>query len=54
MLSAGDVARRLNEAGVHVAVNLDGWTSMGRTNDVFALAPAPVQARLWWGVAWWR
>ena len=24
-------------------MNLDGWTSMGRTNDVFALTPAPLQ-----------
>ncbi len=37
------IAKAINEAQTHVAINLDGWTSMGRTSDVFALTPAPVQ-----------
>jgi hypothetical protein len=40
------IAKDINDAKTHVAVNLDGWTSMGRTNDVFALTPAPVQVPL--------
>jgi predicted O-linked N-acetylglucosamine transferase (SPINDLY family) len=41
-----NIAKTINDAKSHVAVNLDGWTSMGRTNDVFALTPAPVQVLL--------
>ncbi len=37
------VATAINDNNVHVSVNLDGWTSMGRTNEIFALTPAPVQ-----------
>ena len=37
------VATAINRNNVHVTVNLDGWTSMGRTNEIFALTPAPVQ-----------
>ena len=30
-------------AQIDVLINLDGWTSMGRTNEVFAARVAPVQ-----------
>ena len=39
----GEIAAAINEGGVHISINLDGWTSMGRTNEIFALTPAPVQ-----------
>jgi predicted O-linked N-acetylglucosamine transferase (SPINDLY family) len=38
------VALRLAEDRVHVAVNLNGYTR-GSRNEIFALRPAPVQAR---------
>jgi protein O-GlcNAc transferase len=38
-----DIARRISADGVHVAVNLNGYTK-GARNEVFALRPAPVQA----------
>lgn len=38
-----DIARRISADGVHVAVNLNGYTK-GARNEVFALLPAPVQA----------
>ena len=39
------VSAAINQEQVQVAINLDGWTSMGRTNDVFALSPAPIQVQ---------
>ena len=36
------VARRVAQAGVHIAVNLNGYTK-GARNEVFPLRPAPVQ-----------
>ncbi|KAJ1478531.1 O-GlcNAc transferase [Baffinella frigidus] len=44
-LTVAESSRELNLAGVHVAVNLDGWTSMGRTNEIFAMSPAPIQVQ---------
>ncbi|GBF95992.1 hypothetical protein Rsub_08807 [Raphidocelis subcapitata] len=38
-----DIARRISADGVHVALNLNGYTR-GARNEVFALRPAPVQA----------
>eukprot|EP00775_Hariotina_reticulata_P003146 gene3146-3423_t len=37
-----DIARRISADGVHVAVNLNGYTK-GARNEIFALRPAPVQ-----------
>ncbi|KAF8058410.1 hypothetical protein HT031_005534 [Scenedesmus sp. PABB004] len=39
----GDIAGRMSSDGLHVAVNLNGYTK-GARNEVFALRPAPVQA----------
>ncbi|KAI8466334.1 MAG: TPR-like protein [Monoraphidium minutum] len=40
---AADVAGRISADGVHVAINLNGYTK-GARNEIFALRPAPVQA----------
>lgn len=40
--SVADIARRISADGVHVAVNLNGYTK-GARNEIFALWPAPVQ-----------
>jgi protein O-GlcNAc transferase len=40
---AGDIAARISADGVHVALNLNGYTK-GARNEIFALQPAPVQA----------
>lgn len=37
-----DIAHRLSDDGIHIAVNLNGYTK-GARNEVFALKPAPVQ-----------
>ncbi len=41
--STQDIARRISADGVHVGINLNGYTK-GARNEVFALLPAPVQA----------
>ena len=41
-LSAADTARRMSRDGIHIAVNLNGYTK-GAKNEIFALRPAPVQ-----------
>jgi protein O-GlcNAc transferase len=40
--STTDIARRIASDGVHIAVNLNGYTK-GARNEVFPLRPAPVQ-----------
>lgn len=40
MLS-GDVARLIHNDGIHILVNLNGYTK-GARNDIFALQPAPI------------
>ena len=45
-LPTADIAGLINRHAVHVTINLDGWTSMGRTNEIFALTPAPVQIQV--------
>lgn len=42
-LSHGDAARLIHHDGVHVLVNLNGYTK-GARNEIFALRPAPIQA----------
>ena len=42
-LSNADVARLIHHDGVHVLVNLNGYTK-GARNEIFALRPAPLQA----------
>lgn len=37
-----DIARKISSDGIHVAVNLNGYTK-GARNEIFALWPAPVQ-----------
>jgi protein O-GlcNAc transferase len=44
-VATGTIAGHVNRNHVHVSINLDGWTSMGRTNEIFALTPAPVQVQ---------
>jgi protein O-GlcNAc transferase len=34
-------AAKINDAGTHIAVNLDGWTSAPTINEIFILKPAP-------------
>ena len=38
----GEAADRINADGVHVLVNMNGYTK-GARNEIFALRPAPVQ-----------
>lgn len=38
-----DIAARISADGIHVAINLNGYTK-GARNEIFALKPAPVQA----------
>eukprot|EP00798_Chlamydomonas_sp_ICE-L_P010402 gene10402-8349_t len=38
-----DIATRINADGIHIALNLNGYTKGART-EIFALKPAPVQA----------
>jgi hypothetical protein len=40
--SVADIARKISADGIHVAVNLNGYTK-GARNEIFALCPAPVQ-----------
>ncbi|KAL4437522.1 hypothetical protein ABPG77_003503 [Micractinium sp. CCAP 211/92] len=40
---AAQIARRMSEDGIQIAVNLNGYTK-GARNEIFALQPAPVQA----------
>ena len=39
-------ADRVNEDGIHILVNMNGYTK-GARNELFALRPAPVQVRVW-------
>ncbi|KAG6966404.1 hypothetical protein JG688_00006783 [Phytophthora aleatoria] len=41
-LSNGDAARTIHADGIHILVNLNGYTK-GARNEIFALQPAPVQ-----------
>merc|ERR1711920_779654 len=41
-LMNGDAARLINDDGIHILVNLNGYTK-GSRNEIFALRPAPVQ-----------
>lgn len=41
--SVGEIAARMSADGIHVAINLNGYTK-GARNEIFALKPAPVQA----------
>ncbi|CAG9464383.1 unnamed protein product [Pedinophyceae sp. YPF-701] len=40
--SVQDIAQRISADGIHVGVNLNGYTK-GSRNEIFALRPAPVQ-----------
>lgn len=41
--SVTDIAGKISQDGIHVAINLNGYTK-GARNEIFALKPAPVQA----------
>jgi protein O-GlcNAc transferase len=43
----GKAADRINADGIHVLVNMNGYTK-GARNEIFALRPAPVQV-MWLG-----
>ena len=38
----GQAADRINGDGIHIMVNLNGYTK-GARNEIFALKPAPIQ-----------
>lgn len=40
----GEAADRINADGIHVLVNMNGYTK-GARNEIFALRPAPVQVK---------
>lgn len=42
-LSVSASCGAVNAARMHVLVNLDGWTSLGRTNEIFVCGAAPRQ-----------
>ena len=41
-LSFADCARTINSRGIHILINLNGYTK-GARNEIFALRPAPIQ-----------
>ena len=40
----GDVADRIHADGIHILVNMNGYTK-GARNEIFALKPAPIQVK---------
>lgn len=44
-LHCGDAAQLINNDGVHILINLNGYTK-GSRNEIFALQPAPIQVGL--------
>ncbi|GAB9468547.1 Acetylglucosaminyltransferase [Globisporangium polare] len=42
MVSNGDAARLIHNDGIHILLNLNGYTK-GARNEIFALRPAPIQ-----------
>lgn len=40
----GKAADRINSDGIHVLINMNGYTK-GARNEIFALRPAPIQVR---------
>ncbi len=44
-LHASDAATRINTDGIHVLINLNGYTK-GSKNEIFALRPAPIQVNI--------
>ena len=47
MICNGKAADRINADGIHVLVNMNGYTK-GARNEIFALRPAPIQV-MWLG-----
>lgn len=43
--SAVEIAHKISQDGIHIAVNLNGYTK-GARNEIFALRPAPIQISL--------
>ena len=43
-LHSGDAAQLINNDGIHILINLNGYTK-GSKNEIFALQPAPIQVR---------
>ena len=46
-LSIEDCAKRISQRGIHILVNMNGYTR-GARNEIFALRPSPIQV-LWLG-----
>ncbi|RHZ09250.1 hypothetical protein DYB31_015319, partial [Aphanomyces astaci] len=44
-MTTGDAARLIHNDGIHILVNLNGYTKGART-EIFALRPAPIQVSL--------
>jgi protein O-GlcNAc transferase len=42
LLCSQQIAKRISSDGIHIAINLNGYTKGGR-NEIFAMRPAPVQ-----------
>lgn len=42
----GKAADRIHQDGVHILVNMNGYTK-GARNELFALRPAPIQVKNW-------
>lgn len=42
----GEVADRINADGIHILVNMNGYTK-GARNEIFALRPAPIQVQVY-------
>lgn len=42
MLDNGKAAEKINEDGIHILINMNGYTK-GARNEIFALRPAPIQ-----------
>ncbi|GMS89216.1 hypothetical protein PENTCL1PPCAC_11391, partial [Pristionchus entomophagus] len=47
MLDNGKAAEKINEDGIHILINMNGYTK-GARNEIFALRPAPIQV-MWLG-----
>ena len=45
-LSYGDAAEVIAKDGIHILINLDGYTSRGAKPEILALRPAAVQVCL--------
>ena len=45
VLDNGKAADLINKDGIHILINLNGYTK-GARNEIFALQPAPIQVQI--------